>query len=369
MIDPADTVGVAEILEALRKVLDPELGRDIVSLGFIKDLAIQDGLVSFKIELTTPACPLREQIKSQADAAALSVPGVKRADITLTARTSAGLAPRKESLAGQALPGVSHIIAVASGKGGVGKSTVSVNLAVGLAAAGAKVGILDADVYGPSVPKMMGLQSSHLRAKGGRLQPPEQFGVKVMSLGLMIEEKSALIWRGPLLARAVGQMLRDVDWGELDYLIVDLPPGTGDVPLTLAQLVPVSGVVVVATPQEVALRIAAKAAAMFQRLEVPVLGVVENMSTFICPHCGKETPIFNHAGKDTAKALSIEPLGSIPLDSVIVADGDEGSPTIAVHPESPQAEAFRKMASAVAARMSVVTRSEADRLKALGQIP
>jgi len=351
-----------EVLAALGRVLDPELGRDIVSLGFVQDLAVGDGAVSFTIELTTPACPLKEQIKTQAEAAALSVPGVKSVDITLTARTSNPATSRQ-----RALPGVSHIIAVASGKGGVGKSTISVNLAVALAAAGAKAGILDADVYGPSIPKMMGLQPASLRARGGRIYPIEQYGVKVMSLGLMVEEDAAVIWRGPLLARAVGQMLREVEWGELDYLVVDLPPGTGDVPLTLAQLVPVSGVVVVATPQEVALRIAAKAATMFQRLGVPVLGVVQNMSTFICPHCRKETPIFNSAGKDAAKELGIEPLGSIPLDGQIVADGDEGSPTVAVHPDSPQAEAFRKMASAVAARMSVVTRSETDRLKAMGQ--
>ena len=337
-----------EVLAALRRVVDPELGRDIVSLGFVKGLSVRDGKASFTLELTTPACPMRDVLKSQAEQAALSVPGVKQAEVQISANTARFAAMRRQ----QAIPGVSHIIAVASGKGGVGKSTVSVNLAVALAALGAKVGLLDADVYGPSIPKMMGL-TEEPTSRGGRVIPVERFGVKVMSLGLIVRD-AALIWRGPMLARAVEQMLRDVDWGESDYLIVDLPPGTGDVPLTLTQSVRVSGVVVVATPQQVALQVAAKAAAMFTRMNVPILGVIENMNMFICPHCGKESRIFN-AGLGEIETMGLEVLGSVPLDGMIVSDGDAGTPTVWAHADSPQAAAFRALAQAVAARMSVVS--------------
>jgi len=345
-----EQVQVAEenILAALRRVVDPELGRDIVSLGFVKGLTVADGKVSFTLELTTPACPLRDVLKSQAEKAALSVPGVKEVEVQISANTARFAGAQRQ----RAIPGVSHVIAVASGKGGVGKSTISVNLAVALAMLGAKVGLLDADVYGPSIPKMMGLTEQPV-AKEGRVIPLERFGVKVMSLGLVVRD-AALIWRGPLLARAVEQLLRDVEWGELDYLIVDLPPGTGDVPLTLAQSVPVSGVVIVATPQQVALQVAAKAAAMFSKMGVPILGVVDNMNMFICPHCGKESKIFD-AGLGQIEEMGLDLLGSVPLDGMIVKDGDEGTPTVWAHPESPQAGAFRSLAQAVAARMSVVS--------------
>jgi ATP-binding protein involved in chromosome partitioning len=342
--------GEQQILAALGRVVDPELGRDIVSLGFVKGLTIADGKVSFTLELTTPACPLRDVLKYEAEKAVLSVPGVKEVEVQISANTArfAGLQRQR------AIAGVSHVIAVASGKGGVGKSTISVNLAVALAMLGAKVGLLDADVYGPSIPKMMGL-TEQPGAREGRVIPLERFGVKVMSLGLVVRD-AALIWRGPLLARAVEQMLRDVDWGELDYLIVDLPPGTGDVPLTLSQSVPVSGVVIVATPQQVALQVAAKAAAMFSKMGVPILGVVDNMNMFICPHCGKQSKIFD-AGAGDIEQMGLDLLGSVPLDGTIVKDGDEGTPTVWAHPESPQAAAFRFLAQAVAARMSVVSAS------------
>jgi ATP-binding protein involved in chromosome partitioning len=251
------------------------------------------------------------------------------------------------------LPGVQNVIAVASGKGGVGKSTIAVNIAVALAESSARVGLLDADIYGPTIPAMMGV-NERPKMGNGKIQPIERYGVKLMSLGFLIDG-SPVIWRGPLVSGAIKQMITDVDWGELDYLIVDLPPGTGDAQLTLAQTVPLTGVVVVTTSQDVALNIASKAAAMFAKMDVPILGIVENMSYFICPECGHRTDIFSHGGGDkAAKATGAPLLGRVPLEAQTVEDGDAGSPTVTARPESEQAEAFRALASATAARISIL---------------
>ncbi|MDH7568032.1 MAG: iron-sulfur cluster carrier protein ApbC [Armatimonadota bacterium] len=339
-----------QVLDALRQVRDPELGRDLVSLGMIQNLRASDGTVSFTVVLTTPACPMRAEIRNAAEAAVRRVPGVKEVKVEMSSKVAGRAAPPQQA----ALPGVKNVVAVASGKGGVGKSTVAVNLAVALAAEGAAVGLLDADIYGPSIPTMMGA-AARPAVKNDRLQPVERFGVKLMSLGFLIEENTPVIWRGPMVAGAVRQLLQEVDWGELDYLVVDLPPGTGDAQLTLAQSVPLTGVVVVMTAQDVALNIATKALRMFQKMDVPVLGVVENMSSFVCPHCGTETAIFGRsgAGEEAARRLKVPFLGRVPLEPAIVEEGDRGTPALAAHPESRQAEAFRRVARAMAGQVSV----------------
>jgi ATP-binding protein involved in chromosome partitioning len=349
------TVTKDAVLDALRQIIDPDLHRDIVSLGMIKQLEIRDtpsgADVSFTFELTTPACPVRDRFKSQAETAVTAIPGVVSVNVTMSANVRAA-APRSQQ--GQIeLPGVKNIIAVGSGKGGVGKSTVAANLAVALAASGASVGLLDADVYGPSVPALMGTHEG-IRAQNKRLIPNESFGVKLMSLGFMTEDNRPIIWRGPMVGQAVRQMLNDVEWGELDYLVVDLPPGTGDAPLTLIQSIPLSGVVVVTTPQDVALGIATKALSMFRNLRVPVLGIVENMSYFACPSCGHEHHIFAHGGgKDASAALNVPFLGEVPLEQHIRESGDEGRPVTGTDAEDPAADAFRQIARKLAAQVSI----------------
>ncbi|HRK22039.1 MAG TPA: Mrp/NBP35 family ATP-binding protein, partial [Fimbriimonadaceae bacterium] len=263
-----------QVLDALRQVMDPDLHRDIVTLGFVKDMAIEGGRVSFKVELTTPACPVKDLLHAQARDVVLALPGVDEVDVEMTARVIARQIPKDDLL-----PGVKHCIAIASGKGGVGKSTVTVNLAVALAKEGAKVGILDADVYGPSIPLMMNCFDRPF-TNNEKIVPLERYGVKLMSLGLLLEEGQAVLWRGPMVAGTVKQLLEDVDWGELDYLFVDLPPGTGDAPMSLAQLAPLTGVVIVTTPHHVAANIAGKSVQLFERLGAPILGVVENMAGF-----------------------------------------------------------------------------------------
>ena len=280
-----------DVLAALARVKDPELGKDIVALRMVDGVKVEDGKVTFTLNLTTPACPLRTRLEEAARQAVEGIPGVERVDMN----TSSVVAATRDYAGAEVLAGVKNIIAVASGKGGVGKSTVAVNLAVALAQSGAKVGILDADVYGPNIPLMMGLESPPA-VKDGKVVPPEAYGVKVASLGFFYSEETPVIWRGPLVAGAVRQLLTQVEWGDLDYLVCDLPPGTGDSALTLAQTVPLGGVLIVTTPQEAALNIAAKALAMFKRLNVPILGVIENMSFFVCPHCGEKTHIFSSGG-------------------------------------------------------------------------
>ncbi|MCH8273478.1 MAG: Mrp/NBP35 family ATP-binding protein [Armatimonadetes bacterium] len=335
------------VLDALRKVIDPDLHRDIVSLKFVKDVKISDGAVAFIVELTTPACPVKEQLQQQCRDVVMALDGVQEVNVEMTARV------RKSMSAADIIPDVRNVIAVASGKGGVGKSTVAVNLAVALSQTGARVGLMDADVYGPTVPLLMGCGDEKPLTESGKLIPLERHGIKLMSLGFLLEKGQAVLWRGPLVAGTVKQLLADVLWGELDYLVVDLPPGTGDAPMTLAQLVPLTGVVIVATPHDVAANIAGKSVALFTRLNTPILGVVENMSGFLCPHCGEETRIFaGLSGEELARQYEVPFLGSIPLDPAISASGDRGIPSVLALPDSLQAERFRRIAGAVAAEVS-----------------
>ena len=337
-----------QVLNALGKVQEPELHRDLVSLNMVKDIKIQGDAVNFTIVLTTPACPLRNQIESEAKAAVAKI-GAKQINIKWDANV-----PSDRRISGKLDIPVKSTIAVASGKGGVGKTTVSVNLAVALAQMGAKVGLMDADVYGPNIPIMMGINEQP-KAIGERIIPLQAHGVKLMSMGFLVPPEQAVIWRGPMLHSAIRQFLSDVDWGELDYLVIDLPPGTGDVQLTLAQSVPLTGGVVVATPQDVALADVIKGIMMFQKLEVPVIGVVENMSYFLCPHCNERTEIFAHGGAHKmAEKLEVPFLGEIPLDVAIRIGGDTGKPVTVTHPNSAYAQAFQKLARSVAAAVSVM---------------
>ena len=347
--------GEERILNELRKVMDPDLHRDIVTLGFIKDLKISNGAVSFRIELTTPACPVKDQLKRQAYEAVSAVPGVKKVEIEMSA------AVRGEMHAGPLLTGVKNVIAVASGKGGVGKSTVSCNLAIALAETGAKVGLLDSDIYGPTIPLMMGINEQPVLTEDNKIIPVERYGVGLMSLGFFLEEDKAVAWRGPMIGKFLQQVLGDVLWGDLDYLVVDLPPGTGDAPMSLAQMIPLTGVVVVMTPQDVASHIANKSIAMFRMMgeaterAIPILGVVENMSGFCCPHCGEVTYLFNSGGGEkAAQRLGVPFLGKVPLDPNVCTGGDSGKPVILSAPASAPAEAFRLISGRIASQISII---------------
>lgn len=333
------------VLRALSAAPIQAIGGDLVSRGMVGNVRICDGNVAFDVLLPPPAAHLRPVIEAASRDAVQRIPGVTLVNVQFV-----GGVPQPPPPSG--IPGVKYIIAVGSGKGGVGKSTVAANLAVALASEGARVGLLDADVYGPSIPTMMGIRQSP-PAEGGKMVPLERHGVKLMSLGfLMPDEAAHVIWRGPMVAGAVRQMLVDCLWGDLDYLFVDLPPGTGDAQLTLAQSVPLSGAVVVMTSQDVAVNIASKAVGMFRKLNVPILGVVGNMDTFACPHCGTTTAIFTRGGSEEAAAkLGVPFLGSIPLDPQTVEHGDLGTPTVLAAPASAQAEAFRHVARNVAAQV------------------
>ncbi len=338
------------ILDALRQVKDPELNRDLVSLNMVRDVSIKDGEVSLRIVLTTPACPLRGAIEADVQQALKAVPGVKSVTVEMDAEVRAFAGPRGP----QAIPGVRNIIAVASNKGGVGKTTVAVNLAVALAKAGARVGLLDADVTGPNVPLMMGFSSGFLSETGEPLVPIDRYDVKVCSLGFILPKAAAVIWRGPMIDKALRELLHQLDWGELDYLLVDLPPGTSDASLAVAQAVPLAGVLIVTTPQEVSVEDASKAVTMFSRVDAPILGVIENMSYFVCSHCGGRTEIFGHGGGRTiADELGLEFLGEIPIDTDTRAAADRGEPIVDSAPDSPAAKVFRELAERVAARCSV----------------
>jgi ATP-binding protein involved in chromosome partitioning len=339
----------AAVLAALRTVQEPELGGDLVTRNMIRDLKIDGTSVSLTIELTTPACPLKDQIESEVRAALAPV-GVGALAVSWDA-TVRRATPRSPE---QLVPGVKNVIAVASGKGGVGKSTVSVNLAVALAKAGASVGLLDADITGPNIPMMLGLDGQPQASENNKIIPLERHGVKAISIQFFVPEGQPIVWRGPLIGGAISQFLRDVEWGELDYLVVDLPPGTSDAQLTLAQAVPISGTVLVTTPQEVALSDVAKALSMLRRLNVPVIGLVENMSAFVCPHCGEATEIFGHGGGERfAEQHNVEFLGKIPLDVTVRQGGDAGVPAVAQREPGPAAVALEAVAKLVAARMSV----------------
>lgn len=340
-----------EVVKALKGVMDPDLGRDIVSLNMVRDIRIEGNRVSFKLVLTTPACPMKAQMEADARQAVSSVPGVKEVAIETSSEVpSAKKLPEKESI-----PGVKNTIAVASGKGGVGKSTVAVNLAASLARSGAKVGLLDLDIYGPSIPTMMGVNEPIQMTQGGRMIPIVNYDIKMISVGFVLEEDAPLIWRGPLVMQIVKQFLKDVEWGELDYLVIDLPPGTGDAQLTLAQTIPLTGAIVVTTPQDISLIDARRAITMFEKIAVPVLGIIENMSYFLCPHCGKKTEIFSSGGGEkTSQKYDIPLIGNIPIDTEIRAGGDAGKPIVISNPESPQSVEFGTIAGAVASMISIL---------------
>ncbi len=343
-----------QVLEAIKVVKDPDIHRDIVSLGMVKEIGIENGKVSVHVELTTPACPLKEQIKEEVKKAVASLAGVKEVAIQMSANVRRGpsLLPQEASPSG-----IKNIIAVASGKGGVGKSTVCVNLAVAFARTGAKVGLMDGDIYGPNIPLMLGIPQDKKPgvSPNEKIIPLEAHGLKVISMGLLVPADSPMIWRGPMLHSAITQFLQKVDWGELDYLFVDLPPGTGDVQLSLVQTASVTGAVIVTTPQEVALMDVKKAIAMFKKTQVPILGIVENMNTFICPHCENETPIFSKGGGEkAAQSWQVPYLGAVPIDPRVREGGDTGKPIIVAYPDSPAAKQFAAAAGALAQQVSIV---------------
>src|SRR5712691_6012711 len=342
----------AGILEALKAVQDPDLHRDIVSLGFIKDLNISKGDVSFTIELTTPACPVKDQMRDQARAAVMQVPGVSAVEVQMTARV-------REAVGGDgtrsSLPGIKNVIAVGAGKGGVGKTTVAVNLAIALAKCGGKVGIIDADLYGPNVPIMLGIKTQ-LTTDGQKIVPAEKYGLQVISMGFLTTDDAPIIWRGPMLHGALQQFFREVRWVDLDYLVVDMPPGTGDIALSLSQTVPVAGAIVVTTPQQVSLADSRRAVAMYKKLNIPTLGIIENMSYFVCTNCAHEADIFGHGGGERMAAdLGIPFLGRIPIYQPIREGSDAGVPLMIAEPDSPAGRALVAAAERTAAQVSIAS--------------
>ncbi len=340
----------AAVWEALKTVRFPGMSRDIVSFGFVKEVRCREGEVRISLAITTQNPGAADQVRADAERAVGAVPGVTRVAVELELAQPAARAESGSRAIAQdpgLIPEVEAVVAVASGKGGVGKSTVAANLAVALARLGQRVGLLDVDIYGPSVPTMFGIVDRPT-VVGTRIRPFEKFGVKLMSLGFVLEADTPVIWRGPMVMRAIEQMLGDVEWGALDILVLDLPPGTGDAQLTVTQKIPLAGAVIVTTPQDVALIDARKGLAMFRKVEVPVLGIVENMSTFVCPKCGHETHIFRSGGGErTARELATEFLGSIPLDPAIAEGGDAGTPILVAEPEGAHARAFLALAEAV----------------------
>lgn len=338
------------VLNALRQINDPDLHRDIVTLGFIKDLKIDGGNVSFRIVLTTPACPVKEEMEGAAKELVGGLPGVQSVSVKMDAEVPKGRGIGEKVT----VPGVRNIIAVSSGKGGVGKSTVAVNVAVSLALDGARVGLMDADVYGPNVPIMLGASDARPEVEGNKLIPIEAYGMKIMSMAFLQPGDKPLIVRGPILHGLVKQFLSDVKWGELDYLIVDMPPGTGDVQLSLAQLVPVQGAVLVTTPQDVAIADVRRALRMFETVAIPILGVVENMSYFIAPDTGNRYDIFGQGGGEKlAEMYGVPFLGGIPLGISVREGGDKGVPIVVSEPDSPQARAFKHVAEEIARQVSI----------------
>ena len=344
-------VTTEQILNALRTVQDPDLKRDIVSLGFVKGLTVEGGRVAFTIELTTPACPVRDLLKEQARDAVKTLPGVSEVQVAMTSQVRPSVTLQASGLLP---PTVKHAIAVASGKGGVGKSTVTANLALALARSGSKVGVMDADVYGPSIPTILGLTAQPEVDERNRISPVEQDGLKVISMGFFMKPEEAVVWRGPMLHKTVQQFLGGVLWGDIDYLLCDLPPGTGDVQLSLCQSIPLTGAVIVSTPQDVALNVAQKAIAMFRKLNAPILGVIENMSHYVCPHCGTRDDIFGSGGaRAIAERLQLPFLGEIPLATAVRASADAGRPIVLSDPGSPAAKAFTAAAEQLAAQVSI----------------
>jgi ATP-binding protein involved in chromosome partitioning len=353
------------ILSALRVVVDPDLRRDIVSLGFVKDVAVRGDRVSFTIELTTPACPVKEQMRAQASAAVGALPGVGGVDVQLTAKVRSASAPETGR---PPLPGAKNVIAVGAGKGGVGKTTVAVNLALSLARCGSRVGILDGDIYGPNVPIMMGLRTQLTTNEERRIVPAEKHGIQVISIGFMTKDDDAIIWRGPMLHGAIQQFFREVAWKDLDYLIIDMPPGTGDVALSLSQTVPVVGAVVVTTPQQVSLADTRRAIKMYQKLNIPTIGLVENMSYYACVNCHHEADIFGHGGGEAlASEMRVPFLGRLPVYQPIREGSDVGVPLVVAEPASAAARAFLTVAERTAAQVSIAAHAAAEKNK--GKIP
>ncbi len=342
----------ASVLEALKVVRDPDLDRDIVSLGFIKDLKIEGGRVAFTIELTTPACPVKDQMRDQSRAAVMQVPGVSAVDVHMSARVreAVGADGTRHSV-----PGVKNVIAVGAGKGGVGKTTVAVNLAIALARCGSRVGIIDADMYGPNVPIMLGMKTE-LITDGQKIVPAEKYGLQVISMGFLTGDDAPIIWRGPMLHGALQQFFREVAWTNLDYLVIDLPPGTGDVVLSLSQTVPVAGAIVVTTPQQVSLADTRRAVAMYKKLNIPTLGIIENMSYFVCTNCHHEADIFGHGGGEQLAAdLGIPFVGRLPIYQPIREGSDAGVPLMISEPDSPAGRAFIAAAERTAAQVSIAS--------------
>lgn len=340
------------VWELLQGVQFPGMSRDIVSFGFVDRVAVDDQRIEIDLAITSHNQQLARQVGEEVEKVVREADLAPDVEVNLKVEAPVSAAQQAVSQSPDLIPGVEHVVAVASGKGGVGKSTVAANLAVTLARQGNRVGLLDADIYGPSVPMMFGVSGRPV-VHGDRIQPFEKYGIKLMSLGFLLDVDTPVIWRGPMVMRAVEQMLGDVDWGQLDYLIVDLPPGTGDAQLTLSQRVPLSGAVIVSTPQDIALIDARKGLAMFEKVSVPVVGIIENMSTFVCPHCGEETDIFKRGGGErTSEILGCAFLGRIPLDPAIVAGGDAGEPIVVSQTEGAHADAFAAVAEAVAAEVS-----------------
>jgi ATP-binding protein involved in chromosome partitioning len=342
-----------EILDALRNVIDPDLNKDIVSLGFIHNLNIDNGNVKFDLVLTTPACPVKDVMKKQCEDNILALEGIKKVEIKLDAQTTTSRVQI------EALPNVKHILLVGSGKGGVGKSTVAVNLAMALHEKGASVGLMDADIYGPSVPTMVGVHEPPRASEENRLLPPLKFGMPIISIGLMVKASDALVWRGPILHKILTQFVQDVDWGELDYLIIDLPPGTGDVQLSLTQVIKPSAILLVTTPQDIAFADVRRAAMMFHKVNIPVIGVVENMGYFVCPHCDEKTEIFPRTGDTSTRIIDegfeIETLLGLPLEPQVALTSEQGTPIVGSFPESETAKKFIELAGIVAQKLAVIS--------------
>jgi ATP-binding protein involved in chromosome partitioning len=352
------------VLNALRVVIDPDIHKDIVTLGFVKNLAIDNGRVSLTIELTTPACPVKDQLRDQAAAAVRALSGVADVEIQLTARVRSASAPETGR---PPLPGVKNVIAVGAGKGGVGKTTVAVNLALALAKCGSRVGLLDGDIYGPNVPMMLGI-NTQLTTDGKQIVPAEKYGVQVVSIGFLTQDDAPIIWRGPMLHGAIQQFFREVAWKDLDYLIVDMPPGTGDVALSLSQTVPVVGSIVVTTPQQVSLSDSRRAVRMYQKLNIPTIGIVENMSYYTCTNCHHEADIFGHGGGEgLASEMKVPFLGRLPIYQPIREGSDAGVPLVIAEPASFAAKAFLTVAERTAAQVSIAAHKTAEANR--GKIP